>query len=176
MSATGANSNTFSARFSGSAQYRVQFCALDANAEKQMQKIMRGKPNPERPEIQTAWERQFGTPPPAFLSVNLMKAALSFERQCKERGGYPAVTRRQLEKIANGKPVADVNAGAAREGAHLVRDWNGRTYQVEVVNGGYVLDGKNWRSLSAIAKHITGTTWSGPRFFGLNKAGAGRAI
>jgi len=140
-----------------------------------MSKIMRGKPNPERPKVQAEWERQFGTPSPAFLSVNFMKDALNFERQCKERGGYPAVTRRQLSQITNGKPVADVNAGAAREGAHLVRDWNGRTYQVEVVKDGYLLDGKIWRSLSAIAKHITGTTWSGPRFFGLNKAGAGRA-
>jgi hypothetical protein len=55
----------------------------------------------------------------------------------------------------------------ARPGAHLVREWNGRTYQVEVLNDGYRMDGRTWPSLSAIAKHITGTTWSGPRFFGL---------
>jgi len=48
-----------------------------------------------------------------------------------------------------------------------VREWNGRTYQVEVKDGAYVMDGKSWRSLSALAKHITGAHWSGPRFFGV---------
>ncbi|MFD0916532.1 DUF2924 domain-containing protein [Pseudahrensia aquimaris] len=52
-------------------------------------------------------------------------------------------------------------------GTQLVREWNGRTWQVEVVNGGFVCKGKRYRSLSAIAKMITGAHWSGPRFFGL---------
>jgi hypothetical protein len=55
----------------------------------------------------------------------------------------------------------------AKPGARLVREWNGRTYQVDVTDGGYVMDGKTWRSLSAIARHITGAHWSGPRFFGV---------
>ena len=70
-------------------------------------------------------------------------------------------------QIASGKPVNAVNLGGVSPGAHLVREWNGRTYQVEVVESGYVMDGKTWRSLSAIAKHITGAHWSGPRFFGV---------
>lgn len=54
-----------------------------------------------------------------------------------------------------------------RPGTHLVREWNGRTYQVDVVEYGYRLDGKEYRSLSAIARKITGAHWSGPRFFGV---------
>jgi hypothetical protein len=54
-----------------------------------------------------------------------------------------------------------------RAGTHLVREWNGRTYQVEALEKGFRLDGKTYRSLSAIAKKITGAHWSGPRFFGL---------
>ena len=50
---------------------------------------------------------------------------------------------------------------------HLVREWNGRTYQVEVIDNGYRFDGKTYPSLTTIAKRITGTHWSGPRFFGL---------
>jgi len=142
---------------------------IAANAVKK-----RGTPNPERPRLQAAWVQQIGAAPPAFLSVLFMKAALEFERQCKETGGYPAATRRQFEQIAKGKPVSEVNLGSIPKGAHLVRDWNGRTYQVEVAKDGFVLDGKTWKSLSAIAKHITGTTWSGPRFFGLSKVAAGR--
>ena len=48
-----------------------------------------------------------------------------------------------------------------------MREWNGRTYQVEATKQVYVLDGTTYRSLSAIAKKITGAHWSGPCFFGL---------
>ena len=51
----------------------------------------------------------------------------------------------------------------------LVREWNGWTYQVEVVDNGYRFDGKTYPSLTAITKRITGTHWSGPRFFGLTR-------
>ena len=76
--------------------------------------------------------------------------------------------RRTLTKFATGEKAEVAIASRLRVGAHLVREWNGRTYQVHVVEGGFEMDGKTWRSLSAIAKHITGATWSGPRFFGLN--------
>ena len=78
----------------------------------------RGTPNPERPYLQAAWLRQFGMPPPAFLSVLLMKSALEFERQCKGQGGHRASVRRQLEQIANGQ--------ACKCGKHRIRN-NRRT-------------------------------------------------
>ncbi len=52
-------------------------------------------------------------------------------------------------------------------GTRLMREWNGRTYAVDVVTDGFVFDGKTYRSLTAIAKLLTGVQWSGPRFFGL---------
>jgi hypothetical protein len=52
-------------------------------------------------------------------------------------------------------------------GARLIREWNGRRYVVEVVDGGFIMDGKLYRSLTAIAFRITGAKWSGPRFVGL---------
>jgi len=61
-----------------------------------------------------------------------------------------------------------------RAGTQLVREWNGRSYQVEVLEEGFRMNGEHFRSLSAIALRITGTNWSGPRFFGLNSpAGTG---
>ena len=54
-----------------------------------------------------------------------------------------------------------------KPGTRLVREWNGRTYHVEVVADGFVWNGRTHRSLSAIAREITGAQWSGPRFFGL---------
>ena len=55
--------------------------------------------------------------------------------------------------------------------SHLIREWNGRTYRVDVKAEGFVMDGKAYKSLTAIAQRITGTRWSGPRFFGLRTRG-----
>ena len=56
---------------------------------------------------------------------------------------------------------------APPRGSRLLREWNGRMYAVDVLEKGFVMDGRTYRSLSAVAKRITGTDWSGPRFFGL---------
>ncbi len=128
---------------------------------------MPGKPHPERGRLRERWEEAFGSPPPPYLSVGFLEAALSYEAQCREHGGPRPATRRALRRIAQGEPVAEAARTSLRPGAHLVREWNGRTYQVEVIDGGYAMDGKTWPSLSAIAKHITGAHWSGPRFFGV---------
>ena len=131
-------------------------------------------PNPERPQALSGWNSAFGAPPPPYLSVRFMQRAVGYQKQCKKSGELPAATKRALRLIAQGdNPKASI-APSLSAGAHLVREWNGRTYQVHVVEGGFELDGKVWKSLSAIAKHITGATWSGPRFFGLN-ANSGRS-
>ena len=109
------------------------------------------------------WREAFGRSPPKYLSPQFMKRVLIWEVQNRALGGVSVKTTRRLKQIAAGKTLPST----AKPGSHLVREWNGRTYQVEVVEGGYVMDGKTWRSLSAIAKHITGAHWSGPRFFGV---------
>ena len=81
--------------------------------------------------------------------------------------GFRPQTRRSLAAIANETPGNAAPAGSVSAGTHLVREWNGRTYQVEVIDNGYRFDGKTYPSLTAITKRITGTHWSGPRFFGL---------
>ena len=94
---------------------------------------------------------------------------LAYEHQCRTHGWHSATTRRALAAMANGTPGngAAAPAGSVSAGTHLVREWNGRTYQVEVLDNGYRFDGKTYPSLTAITKRITGTHWSGPRFFGL---------
>lgn len=52
-------------------------------------------------------------------------------------------------------------------GTRLIREWNGRMHVVDITEDGILFDGKLYRSLTAVAKRITGTHWSGPRFFGL---------
>ncbi len=109
------------------------------------------------------WRDVFGRPPPKHLSPQFMKRVLIWEIQNRALGGVSLKTTRRLNQIASGKTLPAMT----KPGARLIREWNGRTYQVEVVEGGYVMDGKTWRSLSAIARHITGARWSGPRFFGV---------
>lgn len=115
------------------------------------------------------WEAAFGPAPPTYLSILFMTKALAYQGQYKRAGGLPALTRRALKQIASGKSVKYVPMNPSKVGTHYVREWNRRTYQMAVVGGGFEMDGRVWLSLSAIAKLITGTTWSGPRFFGLAK-------
>ena len=114
------------------------------------------------------WEVAFGAPPPPFLSLRLMRKALVYEEQCRTYGGLPADVRRQLRTIANGKGTTSrPPARSLSVGAQLVREWNGRTHHVEVLDKGFRWNDRTYRSLSSIAKAITGAHWSGPRFFGL---------
>lgn len=117
----------------------------------------------DRPGCIRRWMEIFGNPPPKYLSPQFMKRVLIWELQSRLCGPVSPKTERALARIAVGGTVPP----RIRPGAHLVREWNGRTYQVEVVEGGFVMDGRTWRSLSALARHITGARWSGPRFFGL---------
>ncbi len=117
----------------------------------------------DRAECLDRWREMFGRPPPKYLSPQFMKRVLIWETQNRALGGVSVKTTRRLKQIASGTAPPTT----AKPGSHLIREWNGRTYQVEVVDGGYVMDGRTWRSLSAIARHITGARWSGPRFFGV---------
>lgn len=143
----------------------------------------------DRCHLAEAWTKQFGKPPPKHVSVTLMRMMLSWEAQAAIEGGLtPQVFRalrgraRQLQKAAQfasggvaaqhgGKPPREQQEPKQklllRPGIQLMREWNGRTYCVEVADDGFIMDGKQYRSLTAIAKRITGAHWSGPRFFGL---------
>ncbi|MCC2096844.1 MAG: DUF2924 domain-containing protein [Hyphomicrobiales bacterium] len=127
----------------------------------------------ERPNCITAWVRQFGHMPPKHVSVQFMRKVLAYEEQVRLFGGHSSAVRKALKaalkdpkqgRATSRDKIAPVQL---RPGTHLVREWNGRTYQVEVLEDGFRLDGKVYRSLSAIARKITGAHWSGPRFFGL---------
>jgi len=122
------------------------------------------------------WRRTIGGQPLKYVSVQFMRSALAYEAQVKVHGGHSAAVRKALKaalkqdqkpagKSGSRKPPTQ---SVLRPGTHLVREWNGRTYQVEVLDDGFQLDGKRYRSLSAIARKITGAHWSGPRFFGLD--------
>lgn len=118
-----------------------------------------------RTDLASRWRAAFGGRPPKNVPKTIMHKALAYEIQKAAFGGLGSGARRALRAAAGGGPAPRTLA----VGGRLVRVWNGRTYEVEVVEGGYRWRGETWSSLSAIAAAITGTKWSGPRFFGLKK-------
>ena len=120
-----------------------------------------------RDDLIASWQRMFDRDPPARLATVMMRKILAYEVQCRESGGLAGSDRRALASIAAGRKVSDAVPRSVAEGSGLVREWNGRLYRVQVVADGYEMDGVTYRSLSAIARKITGAAWSGPRFFGL---------
>lgn len=127
----------------------------------------------DRAALRVTWAEEFGDAPPHFLSMVFMRKTLIWHEQCQKYGGLKPELKRALTTAADGKTVRQ-QVPQNRAGAQLVRDWNGRRYQVEAMDDGFRMNGEHFRSLSAIALRITGTNWSGPRFFGLNgQAGSG---
>jgi len=121
--------------------------------------------NLDRPALLEFWLEIFGRPPPKYLSLAFLQKALSFETQRQQMGDVSKGTLRTLEAISGGKAPSRISS--LKPGSHLIREWNGRSYMVEVTESGFRMDGKTYRSLSSIARQITGVRWSGPRFFGL---------
>jgi Protein of unknown function (DUF2924) len=120
----------------------------------------------DRTALLQRWRRAFGREAPPRLSRVLMEKAIAYEVQAKAFGGLPARTRRALRAAAKADPRSSLNNLPSR-GTRLVREWHGTRHEVEVLEDGYLWRGARHRSLSAIARAITGTKWSGPRFFGL---------
>jgi hypothetical protein len=121
----------------------------------------------ERPELLRLWRQLFDSDPPRNAGARFLSRALGHALQVREQGDVPARTLRALRTVAEGKVPPAGSAAALRPGVCLMREWNGRTYRVEVVAEGFRMDGRHYRSLSAIARQITGARWSGPRFFGI---------
>jgi hypothetical protein len=124
-----------------------------------------------RADLVARWRTHYRSDPPKGISRRLLIRAIAYEMQAKRYGGLKPATDRRLMKIANGTALGDHGSRKAspalQPGARLVREWNGVSHVVEVVEGGCVWNGCRHRSLSAVARAITGARWSGPRFFGL---------
>lgn len=118
-----------------------------------------------REELLLVWEKTFSKPAPRALSQPFLRRFIAFEAQARQFGGLSKQTKKALAHIeATTKP----KSAKLAPGGRLIREWNGVTHAVEVIDHGYLWNGDSYRSLSAIARAITGAHWSGPRFFGLH--------
>ncbi len=113
---------------------------------------------------------------PERVARNLLVLGIAWKIQEQAYGGLGAATKRRLADLAKTREqdgdLARSRVARLKPGAKLIREWQGETHTVAVLEDGFEWRGKRWRSLSVIAREITGVHWSGPRFFGLNgKAG-----
>lgn len=128
-------------------------------------------------DLRFAWRRLYRVHPPKKLSRDLLELGVAWKLQERVLGGLSAATKRQLAELARSmatkSDLTKARKVTLKPGARIVRDWGGETHEVLVVEDGFVWQGKTWRSLSAIAREMTGTHWSGPRFFGIPADGGG---
>jgi hypothetical protein len=120
----------------------------------------------EREGLVVLWGEVIGGAPPRRLSTPFLRRILAFEVQTQRHGGLSAALQIKLASIAAGKDRH--STPKLRPGGRLIREWNGVSHVVDVTEDAYLWRGARHRSLSAIARAITGAHWSGPRFFGLN--------
>jgi hypothetical protein len=125
-------------------------------------------------KLRAEWWRLYRSEPPR-ISRDLLLRGIAYRRQELQHGGLGKTTRRKLKTLGKmfrteGRVAPDPGL-SLKPGARLVREWHGRTHTVTVTEDGFEYAGTSYSSLTKIAKQITDTHWSGPRFFGLVRAG-----
>ncbi len=134
------------------------FCA-------KLAQMLAGLEDQSRMELVDRYRELFKCPPPKGLSRRLLILSIGYEMQAKRYGSRRPRTRTTLKGAS-----ATASNGPSKKlkpGTRLIREWKGASHVVEVTEAGFVWNGCSHRSLSAVARAITGARWSGPRFFGL---------
>jgi hypothetical protein len=119
-------------------------------------------------QFKDEWRRLTKSPAPQ-ISPKMMRLALAWEIQARALGGLSRETTRRLDQLA----AAKTKTSAISPGMRLVREWNGKVHVVTIGEDRIIRwQDREYRSLSEVAKAITGTHWSGPAFFGLKRKAA----
>ena len=122
--------------------------------------------NMERDGLLSLWPEISSGPIPHRMSAAFLRQIIIFEVQARLHGGLAKSFRKRLSKVAATKSRTTTRK-SLQTGSRLMREWNGVAHTVDVTAYGFEWQGQAYRSLSAIAREITGAHWSGPRFFGV---------
>jgi hypothetical protein len=117
-----------------------------------------------RAKLKQAWFDIYNAEAPVSFTPDLLARGIAYRIQEKRLGG---LSQSVGHKIALMEERCSYPRQSLRPGNRLIRRWRGATYVVEVTDCGFLFEGSEFASLSEIARTITGTRWSGPRFFGL---------
>ena len=123
-------------------------------------------------ELREEWRFLYKANASPHLSRELLIRAVAYRMQEVALGGLRPEPQRQLRQIAQElKQTGEAKRfrPQLKPGTRLMREWQGRTYEVVVLDDGFSWQGTRCKSLSAVARKITGTAWSGPLFFGLKQ-------
>ena len=142
--------------------------------EERLEKRISGLGQLPKPELVLRFRRIFGKTPSLRASRDLLTLAIAYHLQDQVEGGLGDQARRRLNRhgshpVVGGK-TPRVSPVRFKPGTRLVRVWQGLAHQVTVMEDGFDYKGARFGSLSAIARSITGTRWSGPAFFELRRA------
>jgi hypothetical protein len=136
-------------------------------------------PKMDREALQGLWERLFLSHPNRSLRREILIPIIANRLQEVAFGGLKGSVERQLRALAQDNPqgrrLVEGLTLRHKAGTRYVREWQGKLHEVSVLPEGYEYNGHIYRSLSEIARGITGTRWSGPAFFGLKRRGKERA-
>jgi len=131
-------------------------------------------------QLRQRWRELYDSEPPSYGRAFMMKR-LVYCIQELAYGGLPGETRDQMDQILHNAGYDDMGRkGYVKKptgpvpGTLLIREWKGRRHEVSALENGFEYHGRRFRSLSAVAFHITGTKWNGPAFFGLRENGGGK--
>jgi hypothetical protein len=114
-------------------------------------------------DLEHRWGKLIGRPTPK-LSAAMLRLALAYELQAKGAGGLSRRARQRLDQVAGSKSETN----RLSPGMRLAREFGGTLHVVTISEEGEICwNNRRWRSLSEVARAITGTRWSGPAFFGL---------
>jgi Protein of unknown function (DUF2924) len=129
--------------------------------------------------VRLQWRNRFGRMAPKALPRSLLVRVLIYRVQADLLGDLESDVVRVLDRFAardrgvnrRGRPSARSlgDGPGIKPGSVLVREWAGQLHRVMAVDEGFAWEGKTYRSLSTVARAITGTQWNGRRFFGLNR-------
>jgi hypothetical protein len=128
-------------------------------------------------DLKARWVQLFGKDPPPY-NRSFIESRLAYRIQELAYGGLSKLTRERLEALAKSEGVAPRvgrKPAVGREtrpviGTQLIREYRGVQHRVIVRDQGFEYAGRLYKSLSVIARQITGTRWNGPVFFGLRRA------
>lgn len=116
-------------------------------------------------ELRALYTKLSGDPAPKHVRRTLLRDNITWMLQVVQSGDCPIKVNAQLAKLVKNSTTSTKNRYLP--GTRLIREWHGITHEVVIEDNGYSWKSKQYRSLSKIAQEITGTHWSGPRFFGL---------
>ena len=144
---------------------------------KELEAEIRRLPDLSLEDLRARWKALFGSAAPLSLRHQFLTRAVAYQMQVAAYGGLSASTQKRLQAIAAGVRQGNLDvAGIAktiRPGAQMLRQWKGQTHTVTALSDGFEWNGRTYKSLSAVARKITGINWNGYVFFGIKRPAPG---